>query len=217
MARYRIGERESAVSIEVTEAGGRQDPRTLDRHAECGVGDVARGHLPMPAAQRRDCVRVLGAAEHAAPARLGCLQQLLGHRQPGAPAAGALGLVGPQPNGGKGGLDGVRGAQVDPVLGWVVEVSEQGLAVLEQLSVAFVYLAPYVSWKRSTAASAACLFSAFMISCSAAFAFGCRLLGGASRTPAILGQGNTVSEVREGAQCSLSWPHGSFVTWMLMV
>src|SRR5437764_11975449 len=53
-------------------------------------------------------------------------------------------------------------------------------------SVAFGYLAPYVSWKRSTATSAASLFSAFMISCNAALAFGCRLLGSASRTLAIL-------------------------------
>src|SRR5215472_18519512 len=34
----------------------------------------------------------------AAPARLGGLQQLVGHRQPGAPAARALGLVGPEPD-----------------------------------------------------------------------------------------------------------------------
>ncbi len=37
MARYRIDERESAVSIEVTEAGGRQD-QLMEAFGECQAG-----------------------------------------------------------------------------------------------------------------------------------------------------------------------------------
>src|SRR2546428_10703249 len=42
-------------------------------------------------------------------------------------------VLGAQPDGGEGGLDGIRAAQVNPVLGREVEVAEQYLAVLEQL------------------------------------------------------------------------------------
>jgi hypothetical protein len=42
---------------------------------------------------------------------------------------------------------------------------------LSSFSAAFGYVAPYVSWKRSTADSAASRFSAFMISCCAVLAF----------------------------------------------
>ncbi len=40
MARYRIDERESAVSIEVTEAGGRQD-QLMEAFGECQAGQCS--------------------------------------------------------------------------------------------------------------------------------------------------------------------------------
>lgn len=51
----------------------------------------------------------------------------------GVLAASALGLAGAESNRGKGGLDGVGGAQVDPVLSGEVEVGEQHVLVLDQL------------------------------------------------------------------------------------
>ena len=111
----------------------------------------------------------------AAPAGLGGVEKFVGHRQSSRPAAGTLGLLGAQPDGGEGGLDGVGGAQVDPVLGRVLEVGEQDLAVLEQLVGRLRVLGPVRLLEASMATSAASLFSAFMISCSAALAFDCRL------------------------------------------
>src|SRR5215472_10294621 len=103
------------------------------RRGSCGTPlvfafDLDAVHEGGAGADERDQVGRVDAA----PSHLGGLQQLVGHGQSGAPAARALGLVGPQSDRRERRLDGVRTAQVDPVLGWVREVGEQDLAVLEQ-------------------------------------------------------------------------------------
>lgn len=50
---------------------------------------------------------------HGPPPLLGGLDELEDHGQGGGAGAGAAGDLGPQPDGGEGRLDGVRGAQVD--------------------------------------------------------------------------------------------------------
>ena len=76
-----------------------------------------------------DAVLELHAVEHVgdefvavepAPAFLGCVQQLVGHRQRGGLRTGALGDPGAEPDGGERALDRVGRPQVPPVLGGVV-------------------------------------------------------------------------------------------------
>ena len=67
-----------------------------------------------------------------APFLLGRQHQLVGHRQRRLAAEAAFGLGGSVPDGGKGALDGVRCADVLPVLGWKVVERQQIGAVLGQ-------------------------------------------------------------------------------------
>lgn len=67
------------------------------------------------------------------PAVLGGLDEFECHRQPGGARAGSAGDFRPVPDGGEGGLDRVRGAQVDPVLGGVVVERQQLLDVVGDL------------------------------------------------------------------------------------
>ena len=66
-----------------------------------------------------------------------------------------LGAHRPVPDGGEDALDGVRSAQVVPVLGRVVEEGQQGLAALVRQATARGYFTPYFSSKTAMAASAA--------------------------------------------------------------
>jgi NAD(P)-dependent dehydrogenase (short-subunit alcohol dehydrogenase family) len=62
------------------------------------------------------------------PSGLCGVDQLVGHGNSRSPGAGALGDLGPQPDGGKRGLDRVGGAQVDPVLGGILVELQQDVA-----------------------------------------------------------------------------------------
>jgi hypothetical protein len=67
---------------------------------------------------------------HGPPPLLGGLDEFEDHREGGSAGAGAAGDLGPKPDRGEGGLDGVCRAQVDPVLGREVEEGQQlGLVV----------------------------------------------------------------------------------------
>src|SRR3954470_10084283 len=68
-----------------------------------------------------------------APAGLGGLDQLERHRDPGGLGPRPLGDLGPVPDGREGGLDRVRGAQVDPVFGRVVVERQQLLQIVGDL------------------------------------------------------------------------------------
>src|SRR3954464_7123826 len=70
---------------------------------------------------------------HGAPAVLGGFDELERHRQPGRSRPGPAGDLRAVPDGGEGGLDRVRGAQVDPVLGGVVVEREQLVEVVGDL------------------------------------------------------------------------------------
>ena len=67
------------------------------------------------------------------PAGLCRLDEFERHRDPGSPGARSLGDSQPQPHGGEGGLDRVGRAEVDPVLGGVVEECEQFVEVVDDL------------------------------------------------------------------------------------
>ena len=82
------------------------------------------------------------------PSGLGRLDQLVGHGQTGGPRARSLGHLGAQPHGGEGGLDGVGGLQMDPVLGREGVEGEQLLAVLGEL-----LGRPWATWPRSPSRS----------------------------------------------------------------
>ena len=59
--------------------------------------------------------------------------ELEGHGQAGRSRPRSLGHLGPKPHGGEGGLDGVGGPQVDPVLGREVEEGQEGDCVVDDL------------------------------------------------------------------------------------
>ena len=86
----------------------------------CGVGGLAVGSFDEFAgleagsgADERDEVGCV----HGAPAVLGGFDELERHREAGRLRAGPFGDLRAVPYGGEGGLDRVRGAQMDPVLG----------------------------------------------------------------------------------------------------
>ena len=67
---------------------------------------------------------------HGAPAVLGGLDELVGHRYSGGAGAGSFRHALAQPDGGEGRLDRIGRAQVDPVLGGKVVEGQQDIAVL---------------------------------------------------------------------------------------
>jgi hypothetical protein len=71
------------------------------------------------------------------PAGLCGFDELERHRYTGGPGAGSLGDPLPEPHGGEGRLDGVGGAQVDPVLGGVVVEGQQDVEVIGDLRGSF--------------------------------------------------------------------------------
>ena len=83
-----------------------------------------------------------------APPVLCGLDQLEGHRDARGARTGAFGDALPQPDGGEGGLDRGRGAQVDPVLSRVVVEGEQNVEVLGDLRDGLGPLDPAVGGER---------------------------------------------------------------------
>ena len=71
------------------------------------------------------------------PSGLGGLDQFERHRHAGGPGSGAFGDSLPESDGGEGRLDRVAGAQVDPVLGGVVEELQQYVEVVGDLGGGF--------------------------------------------------------------------------------
>ena len=97
---------------------------------------------------------------HGSPAVLGGFDEFEGHRHAGGAGAGSLGDPLPQPHGREGRLDGIRGAQVQPVLGRIVEERGQHVEVVDDLGHGLGPLRPYSVAKLWAALTAAALFSA---------------------------------------------------------
>lgn len=70
---------------------------------------------------------------HGPPPGLRGVDQLVGHGNSRGTRSGALGDLSAQPDGGEGRLDGVGGAQVDPVLGGVLIELQQGVGIVDDL------------------------------------------------------------------------------------
>jgi hypothetical protein len=71
-------------------------------------------------------------APQALPAPLGAHTELVDEREHGRPANTALGAVAAMPDGGKGALDRVGGADMRPMLGREVVEGEQAITVFDQ-------------------------------------------------------------------------------------
>ena len=110
---------------------------------------------------------------HGAPACLSGLDQLERHREPGRPRARPLGDLAPQTHGRESTFDGVRRAQMDPMLPRVVVEHQQQVGIVDDLRHGFRELRAIVSFERGDRRPRLVGVSALQISFIAASAPGC--------------------------------------------